>query len=145
MLDSILDGSRLGPGEGWFNLALPQTRYTWDSIAAQYDADQDGTITADEFGGRNPICATRSRWRQVPRSGRPRPERYSLEPSPGFIAFFMAHADANGKVTAEEFAGAVREVRYDQQGFLPSTTSGTSFSCPPRPACTAPGCSQPHR
>src|SRR5258708_6589413 len=37
MLNAILRGSQLGPGEGWFGPA--QSRYTWDWLAKQCAVD----------------------------------------------------------------------------------------------------------
>jgi hypothetical protein len=49
MLAAILQGSQMGPGEGWFHAG--QTRYGWKWLADRYDADHDGTISRAEFAG----------------------------------------------------------------------------------------------
>ena len=51
MLDSILDGSRLGRGEGWFKLAVAQNRFGWEYAVATFDVDGDGSISQEEFTG----------------------------------------------------------------------------------------------
>jgi Ca2+-binding EF-hand superfamily protein len=49
MLLAIFKGSQMGPGDGWFKGG--QSRYSWDWLAAHFDADQDGIITREEFQG----------------------------------------------------------------------------------------------
>src|SRR5690606_36118202 len=103
MLDHILKGSRLGPGEGWFALARSQTRFGWPRVAEVYDTDGDGGVTLQEFEG------SRADFERLDRDGDNRltPEDLdwtadSLTATPGTMIFFRADRDANGKVTAEE-------------------------------------------
>src|SRR5262245_19339717 len=49
MLDAVLSGSQMGPGDGWFKPG--ETRYTWDRLRARFDADKNGRVTAKEFTG----------------------------------------------------------------------------------------------
>src|SRR5262245_51499582 len=49
MLDAVMAGSMMGPGDGWFKPS--QTRYTWDRLRQRYDKNGDGRITAAEFDG----------------------------------------------------------------------------------------------
>jgi hypothetical protein len=49
MFSAILAGSQMGPGDGWFGPG--QSRYGWDWLAARFDGDADGVVTADEFTG----------------------------------------------------------------------------------------------
>ena len=49
MWDSILGGSNMGPGDGWFKPA--QARYTWDRFRTRYDRDKNGRVTSTEFDG----------------------------------------------------------------------------------------------
>src|SRR6266487_1776944 len=46
---ALATGGDLEGGVGWFHPG--QSRYGWDWLAAQYDADHDGTITRAEFKG----------------------------------------------------------------------------------------------
>jgi AhpC/TSA family/EF hand len=48
MWDAILAGSQMGPGDGWFKPGL--ARYTWARLAARFDKDRDGRVTAEELG-----------------------------------------------------------------------------------------------
>ncbi len=119
MLDAILNGSRLGPGEGWFKHAVSRSHYTWDVVSRKYDADTDGAISAEEFGGSETDFARLDRngnkslaEDDLDLSGN------SLYPSPGFMLFFMADADANGKVTPEEFSSLFSRFDTDGRGYL---------------------------
>ena len=48
MLTTILThGADMGPGDGWFHPS--QSRYDWKWLAAHYDKNHDGKITADEW------------------------------------------------------------------------------------------------
>jgi Ca2+-binding EF-hand superfamily protein len=119
MLDHILSGSRLGPGEGWFALAQAQTRFGWEYVQKVYDVDSDERITADEFAGTktdfarldrdgdNALTAEDFDWSED-----------SLSPSPGLMLFFQADRDANGKITREEFADLFESLDTTSQGFL---------------------------
>jgi Ca2+-binding EF-hand superfamily protein len=49
MLWALATGGDLEGGVGWFHAG--QSRYSWDWLAARYDADHDGTITREEFLG----------------------------------------------------------------------------------------------
>src|SRR4051812_41172706 len=51
MYTDILQGSQLGPNDGWFRRAKAQTRFGWDAARARYDRDGDGTIARGEFPG----------------------------------------------------------------------------------------------
>jgi hypothetical protein len=106
MLEDIVSGRQLGPGDGWFKVAHSQTRYPWDDVLDEYDVDADGTVAREEFrgsdedfqrldrNGDNALSDTDFDW-----------SAHSLTPSPGLMLFFMADRDANGKVTRDEFAG----------------------------------------
>jgi Ca2+-binding EF-hand superfamily protein len=45
----VKKGANMGAGDGWFKPS--ESRYSWKSLAEQFDADKDGRITAKEFGG----------------------------------------------------------------------------------------------
>ena len=54
MLVDILQGSQLGPGEGWFKKAVAQTRFTWEAAPqGRFDMDGDGSISRAEFAGKD--------------------------------------------------------------------------------------------
>jgi hypothetical protein len=47
MLAAIVNGSQMGPGEGWFHPG--QSRYSWQWLAQRYGAKPDGRITRKQF------------------------------------------------------------------------------------------------
>jgi hypothetical protein len=49
MFLTIVRGSPIGPGAGWFHGS--RSRYGWAWLASRYDANQDGVITRAEFHG----------------------------------------------------------------------------------------------
>jgi len=50
MLTHILEkGADMGPGDGWFKPS--ESRYSWKQLAARYDNDHIGRITAKDFTG----------------------------------------------------------------------------------------------
>jgi hypothetical protein len=51
MLADILQGSQLGPGDGWFRRAVAQTRFGWQETRKHLDRDGDGRIAREEFPG----------------------------------------------------------------------------------------------
>lgn len=119
MLDQILQGSHLGPGEGWFRLAVAQTRFGWDYVQKTFDTDGDAGIAAGEFAG------SKRDFRRLDRTGDQRLtaedfdwSEHSLLRTPGFLMFFQADRDANGKVTRDEFNELFDSLDSGRRGFL---------------------------
>jgi Ca2+-binding EF-hand superfamily protein len=119
MLDAILDGSHLSSSEGWFALAVAQSRYGWDYASANYDTDGDGSISLEEFGG------TEQDFARLDRDGDDGVTEAdfdwsdsSLKRTAGLMLYFMSDADANGKVTPEEFQQYFNRLDTDGHGFL---------------------------
>jgi thiol-disulfide isomerase/thioredoxin len=140
MLVDILQGSQLGPGEGWFKKAVAQARFTWDAARSTYDKDGDGSISRAEFAGKDGDFARLDRDRDGLLSA---PDfdfsPHALTPSPGMMLFYMADADGNGKVTREEFEGVFDALDGERLGFLSQDELRRFFTPPARPkAPTAP-------
>jgi len=119
MLNSIMKGGTLGGEDGWFPLAKAQSRFDWDYLRQRYDSNADQEITRDEFSG------SAAQYGRLDRDGDKKLSsadldwsEHSLTSSPGFMMFFMADRDANGKVTREEFAALFDQVAGADDNFL---------------------------
>ena len=49
MIVALASGSKMAPGTGWFHPG--QSRFSWDWLAARFDADKNGRISRKEFQG----------------------------------------------------------------------------------------------
>ncbi len=94
MLVDILQGSQLGPGDGWFKKAVAQTRFNWDSVKVKFDKDGDGSISRSEFAGKDGDFARLDRDRDGALTSADFDfSPHALTPSPGMSLFSMADAD----------------------------------------------------
>lgn len=133
MFVDILQGSQLGPGDGWFRKAVAQTRYTWDAARARLDADEDGSVARGEFPGPDADFARLDRDGDGALTARDFDfSAHALTPSPGMMLFYRADRDGNGKVTAEEFEGVFRMLDGEQTGFLSLDDLQRAFTPPSR-------------
>jgi hypothetical protein len=119
MLDDILQGKTLGPDDGWFRIAVAQTRYDWKTVARRHDRNADGKIDSDEFGGcaadfqrldrdhDGVVTDTDLEWRE-----------HALAATPGAMLFRMSDQDGNGKVSQEEFLQLFRQLDSGDAGFV---------------------------
>jgi alkylhydroperoxidase family enzyme len=146
MLVDILQGSQLGPGDGWFRKAVAQTRYTWGGTCSRLDGNKNGAIERDEFSGDDADFA------RLDRDGDGRlaaPDfdfsAHALTPSPGMMLFYGADRDGNGKVTREELDGLFRMLDRDQAGFLSLSDLQRAFTPPPRGRGSSGGSGGPTR
>ena len=133
MLDGILAGSRLGPGEGWFKVAVSQTRFGWE-YARRYDADGDGKIAPDEFPG------PAADFKRLDRDGDRAVSsvdfdwtRHALSPTPGMMLFYYADEDSNGQVTRDELGALFDSFDTTGQGFLSLDELRDQFQPPSGP------------
>ena len=104
MLDDILKGSTLGPEDGWFPKAKAESRFDLQYLLQRYDANSDTSVSQSEFGGSEADFSRLDKdndgsvgesdfdW-----------SKHSLVPTPGSTMFFRADANANGKITKQEF------------------------------------------
>jgi thiol-disulfide isomerase/thioredoxin len=142
MLVDILQGSQLGPEDGWFRKAVAQTRFTWDSTRKALDKDGDGSISRTEFAGKDVDFARLDRDRDGVLTA---PDfdfsPHSLTPSPGMMLYYMADRDSNGKVSREEFEGVFRMLDSGGLGFVSQEDLKRALTMPgprPRPANAPP-------
>jgi hypothetical protein len=135
MYTDILQGSQLGPNDGWFRRAVAQTRFGWDATRKRFDRDDDGKIARAEFPGDEDDFARldRNRDRAVTRDDFDF-SAHALTPSPGAMVFQRADRDGNGKVTREELDAFFTRADSDGQGFLSLSDLQDAF----RPPSSAP-------
>jgi thiol-disulfide isomerase/thioredoxin len=139
MLVDILQGSQLGPGDGWFKKAVAQSRFGWEAARSALDKDGDGAISRAEFGGGDADFARLDRDRDGSLTA---PDfdfsPHALAPSPGAMLFHSADLDGNGKVTLEEFEGLFHSLDSGDLGFLSQDELRRMFAPPPpRPKAPA--------
>lgn len=132
MLVDILEGSRLGPGDGWFKKAVSQTRFDWKSTRERFDRDHDGAISLSEFGD------VESDFRRLDRDGdRKLTEAdfnfsaHALAASPGMIVFYRADRNGDGRVTHEEIEAFFKKADSGDAGFLSLADLQRSIDPPP--------------
>jgi hypothetical protein len=103
MYTDILQGSQLGPNDGWFRRAVAQTRFGWDATRKRFDRDGDGKVARAEFPGDDADFARldRDHDKVLTRADFDFSAN-ALTPSPGAMIFQRADRDGNGKVTREE-------------------------------------------
>ncbi|MGE3818227.1 MAG: deiodinase family protein [Isosphaeraceae bacterium] len=140
MLADILQGSQLGPEDGWFRRAVAQTRFGWEATLERLDRDKDGQISREEFSGSAADFARldRDRDRALTRADFDF-SPHALTPSPGAMLFYQADRDGNGKVTREEMEGFFQAADSGGQGFLSLSDLQEAIRTPARPAAAADG------
>ena len=119
MLETILSGEPLGPESGWWGVAKAQSRFDWPRVGQRYDADGNGAVDRQEFSG------SAIELRRIDADGNGvvteadfERTRQTLEKTAGFWLFVEADADADGKVTREEFAALFDRWDDGSLGFL---------------------------
>lgn len=135
MYTDIIQGSRLGPNDGWFRRAKAQTRFNWNAARNSFDRDGDGKITRAEFPGDDADFGRldRDHDRTLTRDDFDF-SPHALTPSPGMILFYRADRDGNGKITHEEFDGLFKQWDGGGQGFLSLADLQDAFRMPSAPA-----------
>ncbi|HEV3164983.1 MAG TPA: deiodinase family protein [Isosphaeraceae bacterium] len=146
MLTDILQGSLLGPGDGWFRRAVAQTRFTWEATLKRLDRDGNGRIARGEFPGNDADFARldRDHDRSLTKADFDF-SPHALTPSPGLILFYRADRDGNGKVTPEEFDAFFKHNDSGNQGFLSLSDLQEAFRPPPQSTTAEKGPSEPSK
>jgi len=119
MFADILQGSQLGPNDGWFRRPTGGARFDWIDTRARYDRDGSGRVTQNEWPG------TSEDFQRLDRdaSGLLDAEDFdwsahALEFTPGVALFYLADRDSNGKVDPQEFLDLFKTLDQDDLGFL---------------------------
>ncbi len=131
MYTDILQGSQLGPNDGWFRRAVAQTRFGWDAARKRYDRDGDGKIARAEFPGGDDDFARLDRDHDKALTR----DDFDFSPnalasSPGAMIFQRADRDGNGKVTREEMDALFVKSDSGGQGFLSLSDLQDAFRMP---------------
>ncbi|HEU5116865.1 MAG TPA: deiodinase family protein, partial [Isosphaeraceae bacterium] len=132
MFVDILQGSELGPDDGWFRKAKAHSRYDWRGASGRFDTDHDGRIERSEFAGPDTDFA------HLDRDGDgalTEPDfdfsPHALTPTPGLMLFYRLDADGNGGVSKEEVEAFFDRTDSGQVGFLSQQDLQEALS-PPR-------------
>ena len=133
MLVDILQGSQLGPRDGWFRKGVAQTRLTFDAARSRLDSDEDGAIERPEFPGSD------DDFRRLDRDGDKSLtatdfdfNANALAPSPGTSVFYRADRDGDGKVSRAEFDALFQAADPEKLGFLSLGDLQRALNPPPK-------------
>jgi EF hand len=135
LLDAVMTGSMMGPGDGWFKPA--QTRFTWDRLRARYDKNGDGRITASEFDGLADLFAVLDR----DGDGAIRPDDLDWSDSStyarqlGHAQQFLRPADTNGnrKISKDEWMAYFEKMTKGSGDLEPEMLRKFLYPPPPPP------------
>jgi hypothetical protein len=138
MLADILQGSQLGPNDGWFRTAVARTRFDWKATRERLDRDGDRRIAREEFAGPDADFARLDRDRdRVLTEADFDFSTHATMSSPGAILFARADRDGNGKLTREEFDAFFTACDGGGQGFLSLSDLEDAARTPTRPPVSA--------
>lgn len=136
MLSALLQGRGFDPGEGWFGPS--ESRYNWDSFADQFDADENGRVTAEE------LPETERRSFYLARLDRTRDGELSRDdfftPTPGRVSqlagelFSRWDGDSNGRVSQSEFADFFAAADPEGLAFFTPEDLEAALAQPPKRA-----------
>ncbi len=137
MLWALARGSQMGPGDGWFHPG--ESRFGWKWLAARYDADQDGTITSEEFRGPVEVFQRldRNRDRVLMAEDFDWSERSAFQRQAGMAAqwFRFVDGNSNGRVSREEWEAFFHKMAREK-GYVTPEDLRAAFN-PPAPPKTA--------
>ncbi len=134
MFADILQGSQLGPNDGWFRRAVSQTRFDWKAVNKTYDRDHDGRIARQEFPGSDADFSRLDRDHDhVLTEADFDFSAHALTPSVGAMVFSRIDRDGNGKVTPDELDTFFKATDSGQRGFLSLSDLQDAFRMPSRP------------
>jgi len=119
MYADILQGSRLGPGEGWFKKGVSKTRYSYEATCKTFDRDGDKQISKGEFPGDDESFLRLDRNRNQLLDQQDWDwSAHALAPTPGMILFRMGDNDGNGQLNRKEWEGLFDRLTRKEAEFL---------------------------
>lgn len=131
MLEDIVQGCQLGPQDGWFRVAVSQTRYDWPAVSQRFDANGDARIDADELGGPEEDFVRLDRDGDGAITQRDLTWRdHALAPVPGALVFRQADRDGNGRLTVDEWLGVFQELDTGGAGYVTQDDLRRRFPAP---------------
>lgn len=119
MFADILNGSQLGPGDGWFRRAVSSSRFDWNWTRGKFDSDADEVILRKEFPGTDADFARLDRNADKTLTSADFDfSDHDLMPTQGMALFRMLDRDFNGKLTEGELAAFFERADSGKLGFL---------------------------
>lgn len=132
MFVDILQGSQLGPNDGWFRKAKTQSRLDWNATRGRLDQDDDDRVARGEFPGDDADFARLDRDHDQAITATDfdfTPN--ALAPSPGASLFHRADADGDGKLTRAEMDAFFAKADAGGSGFLSLDDAKQALNPPP--------------
>jgi hypothetical protein len=121
MVTAIVNGSQMGPGEGWFHAG--QSRYNWKWLAARYDKGGTGVITRKQFTGPAELFDRLDRNRDgvLTAEDFDWSERspFSREAGMARMVFGRMDRDSNGRVSREEWEAFFKKAANGKDHLTP--------------------------
>lgn len=148
MYTDILEGSQLGPMDGWFRRAVAQVKFNWEASRKKYDRSGNGEVSREEFKGNDQDFG------RLDRNG----DKVLTEPdfdfsvsyqapNPGLMIFNRLDKNSDGRVSADEYQGFFK-ILSGNTGFLSSNDLQEALTPPARPIAaqaTAKSASEPSK
>src|SRR5205823_544293 len=135
MLAAVASGSQMGPGEGWFHPG--KGRYGWDWLAARFDANRDGRITAEEFKGPRKLFTRLDRDRNgiITRDDLDWSESSPYVRISGLIGgwFHRVDTSSNGRISRDEWEEFFKRAARGKDHLTPEDLRDALLQAPPKP------------
>jgi hypothetical protein len=137
----LIDGADMGPDSGWFHPS--QGRYEWGWLAARFDRNKDGVVTADELKGAARL------FRALDRDGDAAVTSEDLDWSPRSRylqgralargRFAKMDRNGNGRVTLAEWEKAFEQAANGKAFLTQEDVAALLYPPPPSPRAAARG------